>query len=87
MRLAALVDKSLIRRTLEETEVPRYELHELLRQYALAKLQEDPDEEARTRDRHCAYYARQLGDRTGPFYAVPPTWQWPRSPPTWITCA
>jgi predicted ATPase/DNA-binding CsgD family transcriptional regulator/transcriptional regulator with XRE-family HTH domain len=65
--LAALVDKSLIRRIDDATDMPRYELHELLRQYALAKLQDNPDAEARTRDRHCAYYARQLGERTGAF--------------------
>ena len=64
--LAALLDKSLIRRELDSTG-PRYGLHELLRQYALAQLEADPDEAARTRDRHCAYYARQLGERTGAF--------------------
>ena len=62
--LAALVDKSLIRRTLDATGLPRYDLHELVRQYALDKLQADPAEELRTRARHGMYYARLLGEHT-----------------------
>ena len=65
--LAALVDKSLIRRASTADGTARYDLHELLRQYAQAKLEADADEDARTRDRHTAYYARQLGERTVPF--------------------
>ena len=62
--LAALVDKSLLRRTLDATGLPRYELHELVRQYALDKLLTDSAEERRTRARHGMYYARLLGERS-----------------------
>jgi predicted ATPase/DNA-binding SARP family transcriptional activator len=51
--LSALVDKSLIRRTPEE----RYEIHDLLRQYAAEKLHERPHEKEKTQERHCEYYA------------------------------
>jgi predicted ATPase len=61
--LATLVDKSLLRRTADAAGSLRFELHELLRQYALSMLCADPQDEASTRDRHCAYYARQVADR------------------------
>ncbi len=51
--LSALMDKSLLRRT----PAGRYELHELLRQYARDKLAES-NEEAQIRDRHLAYYLK-----------------------------
>ncbi len=54
--LAALVDKSLLRRTPKG----RYGMHELLREYAEAKLRESPEEAERTRARHCSYYASFL---------------------------
>jgi predicted ATPase len=57
--LASLVDKSLLRRS----PAGRYELHELVRQYAAEKLQADA---AQTRDLHCAYYAEFLGHKTEP---------------------
>lgn len=50
--LSALVDKSLLRRM----AAGRYDLHELIRQYAEAKLQEIPQELEATRDRHSTYY-------------------------------
>jgi tetratricopeptide (TPR) repeat protein len=50
--LSALVDKSLVRR--ERTG--RYEVHEVLRQYATEKLGQVPREEADTRDRHSACF-------------------------------
>jgi predicted ATPase/DNA-binding SARP family transcriptional activator len=53
--LMALVDKSLIHRTSDG----RYEVHELLRQYAQEKLEHSPDEAA-VRDRHSAYYTTAL---------------------------
>ncbi len=65
--LAALVDKSILNRAPDSVGLTRFELHELVRQYALAKLQTDPREEKRTRNRHCAYYAQQLGKRTDAF--------------------
>lgn len=49
--LAALVDKSLLRRT----AAGRYELHEHLRQYGMQKLEEAGQTEA-TADRHLAYF-------------------------------
>ena len=65
--LAALVDKSLVRHVTDVGGRTRYDLHELLRQFALAKLQSDSDEETSTYTRHCAYYARLLGERTEAF--------------------
>ena len=50
--LSGLVDKSF----LQHTSTGRYEVHELMRQYGAAKLAADPDNEARTRDMHAAYY-------------------------------
>lgn len=54
--LSALVDKSLLR----VDASGRYDLHELLRQYAEEKLGELPTEQVQTRDRHCAYYTTFL---------------------------
>ncbi|MDQ4078412.1 MAG: helix-turn-helix domain-containing protein, partial [Chloroflexota bacterium] len=60
--LATLVDKSLLRRTRHG----RYEMHELIRQYALSKLREDSQEYTATRDQHSAYYAGWLKERERP---------------------
>jgi predicted ATPase len=64
--LTDLVSKSLVRRL----ELGRYELHELLRQYAADRLAEDPDEPAEVRERHARFYVARLVDRqralTGP---------------------
>jgi predicted ATPase/class 3 adenylate cyclase/tetratricopeptide (TPR) repeat protein len=57
--LAELVSKSLVRRL----ELGRYELHELLRQYAVDRLAEDPDEPAEVRERHARFYVGRLVDR------------------------
>jgi len=57
--LAELVSKSLVRRL----ELGRYELHELLRQYAADRLAEDPDEPAEVRERHARFYVGRLVDR------------------------
>jgi predicted ATPase/DNA-binding SARP family transcriptional activator len=54
--LASLIDKSLLRKV----EAGRYELHELIRQYAAEKLAESPEERAQTYERHCAYYTHLL---------------------------
>lgn len=51
--LAALVDKSLLRRNQDG----QFELHQLLKQYALDILQQDNQTYQMTRDQHCAYYA------------------------------
>src|SRR5205823_1191817 len=50
--LTALVDKSLLRRS----GAGRYDMHELVRQYAAAHLEANPDQYNATRDRHADYY-------------------------------
>ncbi len=50
--LLALVGKSLLYRS----ETGRYDLHELVRQYARAKLDEAPEEAEATGNQHSAYY-------------------------------
>ena len=57
--LMGLVNKSLLART----PTGRYEIHELLRQYAAEKLAEIPEQEQAAQDRHCAYYADFLRQR------------------------
>jgi predicted ATPase/DNA-binding XRE family transcriptional regulator len=54
--LSSLVSKSLLRHTQEG----RYELHDLVRQYALEHLQEDAQEYVDTANRHAHYYAGLL---------------------------
>jgi diguanylate cyclase (GGDEF)-like protein len=51
--LSALVDKAFLRKA----PSGRYEMQELLRQYAEAKLRELPAEHQLAGDRHCDYYA------------------------------
>jgi len=64
--LRSLVDKSLLQR--DPDPEGRYEIHELLRQYAADKLRraeklaQVPEGEA-VRDHHCAYYAKFLQQR------------------------
>ncbi|MBN1217800.1 MAG: tetratricopeptide repeat protein [Anaerolineae bacterium] len=55
-QLLALVDKSLLR--CESSD--RYQIHELLRQCAMEKLRENPQELAETQQRHADYYATFL---------------------------
>ncbi|MEW5961476.1 MAG: NB-ARC domain-containing protein, partial [Chloroflexota bacterium] len=57
--LSALVDKSLLRGELEG----RYQMHELLRQYAAEHLAQSPADVGRMYDRHCAYYTDFLQER------------------------
>jgi predicted ATPase/DNA-binding SARP family transcriptional activator len=68
--LAALVDKSL----LQHSVAGRYELHDLLRQYAAEKLAEAPGSATRLHDKHCAYYTARLRawgqDMQGPSQAA-----------------
>jgi predicted ATPase/DNA-binding SARP family transcriptional activator len=54
--LMALVDKSLLHRT----STGRYEVHELLRQYAAEKLDRSPVASEAARDRYNAYYTAAL---------------------------
>ncbi|MBV7339952.1 AAA family ATPase [Chloroflexi bacterium TSY] len=51
--LASLVDKALVRRT----RSGRYEMHELLRQFAMTQLQTSSNAYEQVQDRHCTYYA------------------------------
>ncbi|MBA3735872.1 MAG: hypothetical protein H0W90_11875 [Actinobacteria bacterium] len=63
--LSELVSKSLVRRL----ELGRYELHELLRQYAAERLAEEPEEPAEVRERHARFYASRLADRQEAFFS------------------
>ena len=57
--LSALVDKSLLRAEPDG----RYQVHELLRQYAAEQLVLSPNDVARVYDRHCDYYCGLLGQQ------------------------
>ena len=59
--LAGLVDKSLVR----WQAGGRYQIHELLRQYAEEELAAAPDELRAARDAHCRYYTDFLHTRRG----------------------
>jgi len=59
--LSTLVSKSLLRRT--DPRTSRYDMHELVRQYALSHLQKDEQEYIQTRNRHCRYYITLLERR------------------------
>ncbi|HJZ48001.1 MAG TPA: hypothetical protein VKE41_12575 [Roseiflexaceae bacterium] len=54
--LARLVDKSLLRAERDG----RYDMHELLRQFAEQKLEAEPGAVTRTRERHSAFYLELL---------------------------
>jgi predicted ATPase/DNA-binding SARP family transcriptional activator len=58
--IVALVDKSLLARS----RSGRYELHELLRQFAAEKLAELAEEANLVQQRHCLYYAALLQQRS-----------------------
>lgn len=55
----ALANKSLIQRAQDG----RYEIHELLRQYAQEKLGRDPEKKDQLRDRHSEYFAEFVDQR------------------------
>jgi len=57
--LASLLNKSLLRKTTGD----RYEMHELVRQFATEKLDRDPIEKEAVSASHCAYYASFLRQR------------------------
>jgi predicted ATPase/class 3 adenylate cyclase len=57
--LASLVSKSLLT---AKPDSGRYEVHELLRQYAAAELERDPDRQREVLDAHGAFYADLIGD-------------------------
>jgi predicted ATPase/transcriptional regulator with XRE-family HTH domain len=54
--IAALLNKSLLKRAGEE----RYDLHELVRQYAASRLDSDPQELERTQERFRRFYADRM---------------------------
>jgi len=56
--LSSLVSKSLVWRT----EDGRYDLHEVIRQYALSHLHDDQSSYLEARDRHCEYYLKFVAD-------------------------
>ena len=56
LTLSALLDKSLIRRVAPD----RYDMHELLRQYAAEKLEADPQKQEETQAQHARYFAAFL---------------------------
>jgi predicted ATPase/DNA-binding SARP family transcriptional activator len=64
--LAALVDQSLV----TAGEDGRYDMHELLRQYAAERLAADPADERAIRRRHAEHYAALLPDPARPATAV-----------------
>jgi tetratricopeptide (TPR) repeat protein len=57
--LSSLMDKSLLR---YNNELDRYDLHELIRQYAYAQLRSDPMEERQASERHSLYYANWIAN-------------------------
>lgn len=57
--LVQLIDKSLVRRQ----QNGRYELHEVIRQYAAMRLAENPVQQSGAHQRHAAYYAQWLKER------------------------
>ena len=57
--LESLVSKSLVRRT----ESGRYDMHELIHQYAIEQLQRDASEHAEIQTRHSRYFANLLNER------------------------
>ncbi len=59
-QLSLLVERSLLRRDRRG----RYEMHELIRQFALTELQANPETFQAVQQRHSAYYLHFLTDRT-----------------------
>ena len=59
--LSALVTKSLVRRS----GARRYDLHELVRQFAAKQFAERPDEQAATQARHGSYYLTFFAEADG----------------------
>ena len=61
-QLAGLVNKSFLSHDLDSG---RLEAHELLRQYAQAKLEKTPEANVSAQEAHAAYYAEFMGQRWG----------------------
>jgi predicted ATPase/transcriptional regulator with XRE-family HTH domain len=64
--LASLIAKSLVRRT----ESGRYDLHEVIRQYALSHLDDHPNKFS-TYERHCVYYLTLLSHQERSLKSAP----------------
>lgn len=58
--LMALVDRSLVRHTAGSSSTGRFGLHELVRQFAADKLEEDANASSAARDRHAEFFAAFL---------------------------
>ncbi|HSQ26320.1 MAG TPA: tetratricopeptide repeat protein [Anaerolineales bacterium] len=63
--LSSLVIRSLVRRT----ATGRYDLHELIRQFAASKLAEDPFELNRIQEMHSSYYLGLLEEKDTPLHS------------------
>jgi predicted ATPase len=97
--LSALADNSLVRRT----PVGRYELHELLRQFAEEKLSASPEHKNAARQAHaryyCQYLARQEARLKGPDHQaalgeiaeelenIRVAWRWAAAGGRWTRCS
>jgi predicted ATPase len=62
--LMRLTDKSLVRPVREG----RYDMHEVVRQYAAEKLAEDQQQYAATHERHLAYYAARMEEMEADYH-------------------
>jgi predicted ATPase/DNA-binding SARP family transcriptional activator len=63
-QLMTLVNKSLLR----QAATGRFTVHEMLRQFAVEKLEQDPAAALAARDRHCTYYTTLLQRQLAHFY-------------------
>ncbi|MBC8076639.1 MAG: tetratricopeptide repeat protein, partial [Chloroflexales bacterium] len=73
--LTGLTHKALLRLSATIDGATRYELHELLRQFASERLGLVPEEQAAVAARHAAFYL-QLAERGGPTVASPAPEAW-----------
>ncbi len=62
--LSSLVDKSLLRHS---KNPDRYDLHELIRQYAFTRLQSHPSEEELASEKYAEHYANWISSLEAPF--------------------
>ncbi len=82
--LANLLNKSLLTPSADRD---RYAIHELLRQYAAAELEQDPGRRDRVLDAHAAFYADLMGEAPPSCPVVARRICSPRSRRTWRTFA
>lgn len=67
--LTTLIEKSLLQRRADG----RFEMHELIYQYARERLSAAPDDRAQLRDRHCRYFAAYVFQRQARLKGDTPT--------------